>query len=539
MLLQTIKLLSLGVSVLNSRISASTQGLQNVVKRKKDYERRRQLFETSLYKHFIDVKGNASYDEVDDFEMKNDESFESACVYYNPYDEVNEFGERVMSYWSYEVCLNKKIQQFHLRPRASADKQTEYDIITNNHLGSFLDPAKIPRMKFLQLIDKDWGREEVTSLAMENNIQDGYYGGGSECGNVRRSAKIIMDNACCDVQSKSRPGSNDSRFSSTNNDEELMQSIFPSQSDMLRIVGVQEKAVCRYQFSVCRKCSKQSKQSIAGTTENEQQIIKTFMHNSPSNSGHQLSSDPSAFPPFPPSKVESNLERVSMMFRHAFDNYLSKAYPASELRPLSCKPGTFDLVRIPGLTLIDSLSTLILMGNHTEFARSVERLRLLDSDGGLFAIDANVSLFETNIRVLGALISSHQLAVSTAWIDEEITMSDGSDDTCSSYWEYDGILLSLAHDLGKRLLWAFQTKTGIPFGTVNLLYGVPKGETTVASLAGGGTLTIEMELLSRLTGDESFGKAAKLATRAFWIRRSKLGLLGKLSYKFGLTINIV
>ena len=81
--------------------------------------------------------------------------------------------------------------------------------------------------------------------------------------------------------------------------------------------------------------------------------------------------------------------------------------------------------------------------------------------------------------------------------------------------------------MGRRLLPAFNTKTGIPYGTVNLLYGVPHGETTVASLAGAGTLSIEMELLSRLTGDVSFGKAAKLATRALWTRRSSLNLVGK------------
>ena len=51
---------------------------------------------------------------------------------------------------------------------------------------------------------------------------------------------------------------------------------------------------------------------------------------------------------------------------------------------------------------------------------------------------------------------------------------------------------------------------------------------TVASLAGAGTLSLEFELLSRLTDDPSFGKAAKLATRALWTRRHKeLNLLGK------------
>lgn len=52
--------------------------------------------------------------------------------------------------------------------------------------------------------------------------------------------------------------------------------------------------------------------------------------------------------------------------------------------------------------------------------------------------------------------------------------------------------------------------------------------TKVASLAGAGTLSLEFELLSRLTGDLSFGKAAKLATRALWMRGSPgLNLFGK------------
>jgi hypothetical protein len=42
-------------------------------------------------------------------------------------------------------------------------------------------------------------------------------------------------------------------------------------------------------------------------------------------------------------------------------------------------------------------------------------------------------------------------------------------------YEYNNELLTLAIDLGERLLPAFNTKTGIPYGTVNLMYGVPSG----------------------------------------------------------------
>jgi len=346
----------------------------------------------------------------------------------------------------------------------------------------------------------------------------------------------------------------------------------------------------------------------------------SFRQTQPSDAGS------SAFPPFPPSKAEANLDILRQMFQHSYDSYMYNAYPTGELKPISCKPGTFDLIRLPALTLIDSLDTMVIMRNFTEFARSVERLRALDDmmqeefsqmlpnfveplglperNGGLFGVNQNVSLFETNIRVLGGLLSAHQLA--EAFIPEgsvaahdvwdlngnirmgrSLSQEGGTDDVhvdiqsgptfevscpsddpshnpsppCTSVdyvqeigkckkqntttkkgkkapsrdtqssgalWKYDGLLLTLAHDLGIRLLTAFSTETGIPYGTVNLLYGIPPGETSVASLAGGGTLSIEMELLSRLTGDKRFGQAARLATRALWGRRSNnLDLLGK------------
>jgi len=92
---------------------------------------------------------------------------------------------------------------------------------------------------------------------------------------------------------------------------------------------------------------------------------------------------------------------------------------------------------------------------------------------------------------------------------------------------YNGCLLRLATDMGTRLLPAFDTTTGIPYGTVNLHSGVPKGETELASTAGAGSLVIEFEVLSCLTGDESYGKAARLATEALFDRRSDLSLVGK------------
>ncbi len=44
-------------------------------------------------------------------------------------------------------------------------------------------------------------------------------------------------------------------------------------------------------------------------------------------------------------------------------------------------------------------------------------------------------------------------------------------------WPCNGPLLRMAEDVAKRLLPAFDSKTGMPYGTVNLRTGVPAGET--------------------------------------------------------------
>ena len=75
-------------------------------------------------------------------------------------------------------------------------------------------------------------------------------------------------------------------------------------------------------------------------------------------------------------------------------------------------------------------------------------------------------------------------------------------------WPCKGPMLDLAVDLAQRLLPAFNTTTGMPYGSVNLRYGVNKGETPVTCTAGVGTFIVEFGALSRLTGDQRFENAA-------------------------------
>jgi mannosidase alpha-like ER degradation enhancer 2 len=116
-----------------------------------------------------------------------------------------------------------------------------------------------------------------------------------------------------------------------------------------------------------------------------------------------------------------------------------------------------------------------------------------------FDKDVYVKNFEFTIRMLGGLLSSYQLTG-----DER--------------------LLALANDLGKRLLPAFNSKTGMPYVFVNLKTGAVRGE--VSNPAEIGTLIIEFGTLSRLTGKPIYFNKAKRALVELYNRRSKIGLVG-------------
>lgn len=200
-------------------------------------------------------------------------------------------------------------------------------------------------------------------------------------------------------------------------------------------------------------------------------------------------------------------EEVRTMFDYAYSSYLTYAYPYDELRSLSCDG--FDTWGSFSLTLIDALDTLAVMGNFTEFRRVAEII----SARANFEANINVSVFETNIRVIGGLLSAHLLSRKAG-----VKLEPG--------WPCNGPLLRLAEDMAKRLIVAFDTPTGMPYGTVNLKYGVPEGETSITCTAGIGTFLLEFGTLSRLTGDPLYEEVAMNAIKALHYYKSNIGLVG-------------
>ena len=104
----------------------------------------------------------------------------------------------------------------------------------------------------------------------------------------------------------------------------------------------------------------------------------------------------------------ANREAVRAMFVHAYDGYMYHGFPHGELAPLSCGGQAFDMIKIPAVTLVDTLDALVIMGNYTEFRRAVGLVSRALPQGLDF--DVNVSVFETTIRILGGLLSAHIFA---------------------------------------------------------------------------------------------------------------------------------
>ncbi|CAH2012072.1 unnamed protein product [Acanthoscelides obtectus] len=210
-------------------------------------------------------------------------------------------------------------------------------------------------------------------------------------------------------------------------------------------------------------------------------------------------------------------EEARDMFYHAYNAYMENAYPADELMPLSCagryrgvSPNRGDIDDSMGnfsLTLIDTLDTLVVLGDLAEFAHAV---KLVIKDV-CFDNDIVVSVFETNIRVLGGLLSAHILT-------DYLQQRDGI-----MPW-YKGELLSMAKDVGYRLLPAFNTTTGIPYARVNLKHGIKSDRLEYARetcTACAGSMILEMAALSRLTGEREFEERAHKAMDALWKMRHR------------------
>ncbi|XP_041739531.1 mannosyl-oligosaccharide 1,2-alpha-mannosidase IA isoform X3 [Coregonus clupeaformis] len=177
-----------------------------------------------------------------------------------------------------------------------------------------------------------------------------------------------------------------------------------------------------------------------------------------------------------PSDPESlqRREKVKEMMKFAWDNYKRYAWGENELRPLSRNGNdgrTFGGLR--GASIVDSLDTLYIMGLGEEYQEAKE---WVENNLNL-SVGGEASLFEVNIRYVGGLLSAYYLTGEEVFKRKVV-------------------------ELGRNLLPAFNTPTGIPHGVVNLAGRSTGGDLGRSSvLAEFGTLHLEFVHLSELTKD--------------------------------------
>ncbi|EDW81879.1 uncharacterized protein Dwil_GK25495 [Drosophila willistoni] len=172
-------------------------------------------------------------------------------------------------------------------------------------------------------------------------------------------------------------------------------------------------------------------------------------------------------------------EKVVQMMKHAWHNYKLYAWGKNELRPLSQRPhsgsifGSYDL----GATIVDGLDTLYIMGLEREYKEGrdwIERKFSLDN------ISAELSVFETNIRFVGGMLTLYAFTG-------------------------DPLYKEKAQHIADKLLPAFQTPTGIPYALVNTKTGMAKNYGWASGgssiLSEFGTLHLEFAYLSDITGN--------------------------------------
>lgn len=61
--------------------------------------------------------------------------------------------------------------------------------------------------------------------------------------------------------------------------------------------------------------------------------------------------------------------------------------------------------------------------------------------------------------------------------DDQSVLNVAEKSELNPYWPCDGPLLRMAVNVAEKVMPAFNTSTGMPYGTVNLRHGVPRGET--------------------------------------------------------------
>lgn len=199
-------------------------------------------------------------------------------------------------------------------------------------------------------------------------------------------------------------------------------------------------------------------------------------------------------------KWDERREKVRDTFKISWKAYEEHAWGFDQFHPVS-KKGEQMVPNGMGWVIVDALDTMMLMNLTTELSHAKSWIATtLDYDQ-----DHDVNTFETTIRMLGGLLSAH-------YLQSQLGQPQLAEDEESPASKDDDIFLEKATDLADRLLGAYDSKSGIPFASVNLhtMKGIPSHDDNGASsTAEAATLQLEMKYLAKLTGEKNYWDQAE------------------------------
>ncbi|XP_040016384.1 mannosyl-oligosaccharide 1,2-alpha-mannosidase IA [Gasterosteus aculeatus] len=269
------------------------------------------------------------------------------------------------------------------------------------------------------------------------------------------------------VETNTRPGSDSSDPASANDERVLAKIRKDHEKALLEAKDTLQKRPDEIKQDILNEKEKVAKENT-GQGGNDLPFVE--YHRPPGATGHEPQ-DP---------ETKEKRAKIKEMMKHAWGSYRRYAWGSNELRPVSKQGHSSNLFgSIKGATIVDALDTLYIMEMFEEFDAATDWVeKNLD-----FNMNAEVSVFEVNIRFVGGLLSAYYLSGKEVYRRKAV-------------------------ELGEKLLPAFKTPTGIPWALLNLKSGIgrnwPWASGGSSILAEYGTLHLEFMHLSKLSGNPDF-----------------------------------
>ncbi|KND88626.1 putative mannosyl-oligosaccharide alpha-1,2-mannosidase 1B [Tolypocladium ophioglossoides CBS 100239] len=195
----------------------------------------------------------------------------------------------------------------------------------------------------------------------------------------------------------------------------------------------------------------------------------------------------------PPRPNHARAHHVKSAFVTSWQGYYKNAFPHDTLHPIT---NSYEDDRDGwGVTVVDALTTAVIMGEAKIVGQMLDHIAKINFTT-TEKPDDSISLFESNIRYLGGLISGYDMLKGPM---KSLVRDSSKVD----------VLLKQAESLADSLSIAFDTASGVPDPTVFLNPTRRISGSSSNNIAEVGTLVLEWTHLSDLSGNKKYGELAQ------------------------------